>query len=101
MNPVITNIMRTENDAGYRIDLPISIPSDANGFLNYMVVCSMYSDGSTTTDGDKANDINQPISQNCNNNSFELYFREVASVVQTDILVDMLIIARDFTYRPI
>lgn len=101
MNPVITNIMRTGNDAGYRIDLPISIPSDANGFLNYMVVCSMYSDGSTTTDGDYANDINQPISQNCNNNSFELYFREVASVVQTDILVDMLIIARDFTYRPI
>ena len=54
-----------------------------------MVQFLMYSIGTTTTEGDYANDILYPVVQNLSNTGFDFYVRQVAAVVQTGIYMYM------------
>ena len=82
ISATVTSIFSNSQDNGYRVVFSQPISYDMVQFL-------MYSIGTTTTEGDYANDILYPVVQNLSNTGFDFYVRQVAAVVQTGMYMYM------------
>jgi hypothetical protein len=78
ISATITCIMVNSQDNGYRVVFSQPVDYDMVEFLIRSV-------GTTTTEGDFANDILYPIVQNNTSTGFDFYVRQVAAVSQTGI----------------